>query len=159
MELLLDVVIQVLLTAEEEGKASLESLIELTQSYAEIWSQSIGKLIYVCSEIMKNKNFDIAPRQSALEIITTLTESSPKLLRDQITHLKSDLFPALCIMITQPELEDDLQEWADQPDQQVREKQDPASVATDALERLASQLGEKTTIQCSSQIIYESVNN
>jgi hypothetical protein len=30
MELLLDVVIQVLLTAEEEGKASLESLIELT---------------------------------------------------------------------------------------------------------------------------------
>ena len=74
MELLLDVVIQVLLTAEEEGKASLESLIELTQSYAEIWSQCIGKLIYVCSEIMKNKNFEIAPRQSALEIITTLTE-------------------------------------------------------------------------------------
>ena len=74
MELLLDVVIQVLLTAEEEGKASLESLIELTQSYADIWSQCIVKLIYVCSEIMKNKQFEIAPRQSALEIITTLTE-------------------------------------------------------------------------------------
>ena len=74
MEQLLNVVIQVLLTAEEEGKASLESLIELTQSYPEIWSTSMSKLIYVCSEIMKNKNFDIAPRQSALEIISTLTE-------------------------------------------------------------------------------------
>ena len=45
MEQLLDVVIQVLITAEEEGKASLESLIELTQSYADIWSPCIGKLI------------------------------------------------------------------------------------------------------------------
>lgn len=87
---------------------------------------------------MKNKNFEIAPRQSAVEIITTLTEASPKLLRDQLAHVKSDLFPALCIMITQPELEDDLQEWAGKREENVTGKQDPASVATDALDRLAS---------------------
>jgi len=49
-------------------------------------------------------------------------------------------------MITQPDLEDDLNEWIEKADEQVTSKQDPASVATDALERLATQIGEKTTI-------------
>ena len=49
-------------------------------------------------------------------------------------------------MITQPELEDDIQEWAEKPEEQVTGKQDPASVATEALERISSQIGEKTAI-------------
>lgn len=58
MESLLDVVIQVLQEDEEEGQASLESLIELSQTYCEIWRGCIGKLIFVCSEIMKNTQFE-----------------------------------------------------------------------------------------------------
>lgn len=34
---LLDVVIEVLKADESEGQASLQSLIELTQTYAELW--------------------------------------------------------------------------------------------------------------------------
>ena len=41
MGTLINVVIVVLKTNEEEGKASLSSLIELTQSFADIWSNDI----------------------------------------------------------------------------------------------------------------------
>lgn len=49
MDGLLDIVIDVLRTDEEQGKASLESLIELTQSHGEIWSKVVQKLLFVVS--------------------------------------------------------------------------------------------------------------
>jgi len=82
MESLLDIVIEVLKTEEDQGQASLESLIELTQTYGTIWKGCIGKLIFVCAEIMKNSDFEWATRSSALEIISTLAEENAKLLRD-----------------------------------------------------------------------------
>ena len=50
----LDIVIEVLQSVESKGQASLESFIELTQSYSEIWRSCIGKLLLVCSEIIRN---------------------------------------------------------------------------------------------------------
>lgn len=38
---ILDIVIEVLRTDEENGKQSLESLIELTEMHGEIWSKGI----------------------------------------------------------------------------------------------------------------------
>lgn len=38
MDWILDVVIDVLRSNEDQGKSSLESMIELTQSHGEIWS-------------------------------------------------------------------------------------------------------------------------
>ena len=100
MPSLLDVVIQVLQSDEEEGTASLESLIEVTQAYAEVWTPCVEKLVFVCSEIMKNNAFEQAPRQSALEIVSTLAESNPKLLRDRPESLRKDFFPAIAVMMT-----------------------------------------------------------
>lgn len=59
---LIQLVIEVLQTNEDEGKASLQSLIELTQSYADIWANDIAKLIYVCSDVMKTASFDLSTR-------------------------------------------------------------------------------------------------
>ena len=79
---LLDVVVEVLKTDEEQGTAALESLIELTQAFGEIWKDSSEKLLYVCSEVMRNNEFEDKPRESALEIITTIGEENPKTLKD-----------------------------------------------------------------------------
>jgi hypothetical protein len=38
------------------------SLIDLTSSFAEIWSGCKEQLLFVCSEIMKNKSFEDATR-------------------------------------------------------------------------------------------------
>ena len=66
---LLNIVIEVLKTEEEQGRESLMSLIDLTQSFTDIWSGCKEQLLFVCSEIMKNKSFEDATRQSALEIV------------------------------------------------------------------------------------------
>jgi hypothetical protein len=56
-------------------------MIELTATHGDIWADSISKVIYVISEIMKNRNFEDSTRQSALEIITTIAENMAALLR------------------------------------------------------------------------------
>lgn len=62
MDWLLDVVIEVLRQDEDKGKASLESLIELTQNHGEIWTQVMAKLIYIISQIVQNKSFEDGTR-------------------------------------------------------------------------------------------------
>ena len=55
--------------------------------------------------------------------------------------------------------EEELKAWADEPEEEILAKNDVASVAAEALERISGHLGEKTTIACSSILIHESVNN
>lgn len=52
MDGILDVVIEVLRSDEDQGKASLESMIELTQSHGEIWGKVTEKLIFVIAQIV-----------------------------------------------------------------------------------------------------------
>lgn len=61
--------------------------------------------------------------------------------------------------MTQVEDEDDLQSWAEKPEEEVLGKNDPCSIAADALERLAEILGEKSVLACASGIIFQAVNN
>ena len=82
MSSLLDIVVEVIRDDEEQGKESLESLIELTNLFGEIWSACGQKLIYICAEIMKNKDFEDGTRESALELIASVAEAHPKLLKD-----------------------------------------------------------------------------
>ena len=55
---ILDVLIEVLKEDEEQGLKSIDSLIELTNSHGDIWSQVMDKLLFVVSEVMKNKQFE-----------------------------------------------------------------------------------------------------
>lgn len=71
---IIDVVIDVLKSSEELGRTSLETLIDLTQNHGEIWTPYVGKLLFVVSEIIQNKNFENDTRKSALELVSTLAE-------------------------------------------------------------------------------------
>jgi len=157
MSELLDIVVEVLQTDEEQGTSALESLIELTSSFGEIWKDSSEKLLYVCSEVMRNNDFEDKPRESALEIITTISEENPKTLKDQIDSLKANVFPAIGIMLTQVKLQDALEEWYDEPEEELLTASDVAALTAEAVERLADRLGEKTTLACCTTMINEAV--
>lgn len=81
--------------------------------HGEIWEKSIAKFLFVLSEIMKTDSFEDSTRTSALEIVTTIAEERPSLLRKQVEQLRENLFPAMFRMIAKPELEEELQEWFD----------------------------------------------
>lgn len=151
MEPLINLVIEVLKTSEDEGKASLQSLIELSQSYPEIWQDTIKTLVFVCSDVMKATTFDESTRQTALEIISTISEQAPKMLRNQSDCLKEHFFPAIFMMLV--EVEDNIADWAAQDEEEIHGKDDISSIAAEALDRLSDILGEKTMLACSTQII------
>ena len=160
MSQLLDVVIEVLKTDEEQGQESLQSLTELTESYGDMWATSLEKLIYVVSEIMRNTTFEHPTRQAALEIVGTLTEAESQLVRTKAADkLQADFFPALCIMLTEVEDQDNLEEWAAKEEEDVLASNDPSSVAAETLARMAQDLGEKTTLACSTALIREAIAN
>lgn len=153
MEGLLTVVIEVMKQDEAQGQASLEALIELTSTHGDIWEGCISKLLFVISEVIKNRDFEDNTRQSALEIVGTLGETLPPLLRKHTEDLQKHLFPALAYMMTEIEHADDLEAWYAAEDTELQAKSDPASVAADCLQRLSAFLGEKTTLACSSTLV------
>lgn len=59
---LLDVVVAVLQSDEEQGLASLEAMIELTATHGDIWASCLTKLVTVVSEVLKHKGFGDATR-------------------------------------------------------------------------------------------------
>ena len=119
MENLLDVVISVMQKDETQGQASLESMIELTQLHGEIWTSCIPKLIFVISQVMKNRDFEDATRQSALEIMNTLSENNASALRKQQKDLNDHLFPAIAYMMTELTNADDLDAWFAEEDTEL----------------------------------------
>jgi hypothetical protein len=153
MDGLLTVVIAVMQEDETQGQSSLDALIELTCSHGDIWADCVAKLIFVIAEVIKNRDFEDSTRQSALEIIGSLAETTPQLLRKQTEDCKNHLFPALAFMMTEIFMGDDLKGWLAHEEDDIQERNDPASVAADCLARIASQLGEKTTLVCSQQLI------
>lgn len=60
-------------------------------------------------------------------------------------------------MLAQPFHEDSLEEWADYVEEELQARNDPASVAADNINRIASFLGEKTIIGCSTHLIKEAI--
>ena len=89
----------------------MEALIELTSSHSDIWNDCVAKLIYVISEVIKNREFEDNTRQSALEILGTLAEYNPTLMRKHQDELKGQLFPAVAYMMTELTNADDLEAW------------------------------------------------
>jgi hypothetical protein len=62
-------------------------------------------------------------------------------------------------MMTQIEDVDDLTAWAEKPEEEILTRNDSASIAAEALERISEHLGEKTTMACSGSLIQEAVSN
>ena len=153
MDNLLDVVASVMRADETQGQASLESMIELTQSHGDVWGDCMPKLIGVVSDVMRETGLESATRQSALEIITTLAEGMAGILRKHAEALRTHFFPALAFMMTEIEHADDLEAWLAEEDTELQAKNDPASVAADSLQRISVYLGEKTTLECMNLII------
>ena len=119
MSQLIDVVIEVLRSDEEKGRASMETLIELTQNHGEIWNQDAAKLIYVVSQVIQNKNFENETRQTALEIISTLAEDQGALVRKHGADLKQNLMPAIAHMLSEVDDQDDINAWANKTEEEL----------------------------------------
>ena len=56
-------------------------------------------------------------------------------------------------MMTELEFADDVDAWYEAEDEDVREKEDPCSIASESLYRVSCVLGEKTVLHCTSALL------
>jgi hypothetical protein len=61
-------------------------------------------------------------------------------------------------MLAEPLYEDSIEEWKDYIEEEIQARNDPASVAADNINRIASFLGEKTMIGCTTLLIKEAID-
>jgi hypothetical protein len=119
MPAILDIVINVLQEDETEGEASIQSLIELTEMCGEIWTDCLDKLLYVSGQIMKADTFEDATRQAALQIVDSLCDTDPVMVRKHADKLRTEVWPAITIMLTCLENPEDLETWAESEENDV----------------------------------------
>lgn len=106
---------------------------------------------------MKNDEFEDNTRQSAMEVITTLSETTRKQVKDNIDPMKEHYFHALALLMTKVEHQDDIEEWYKVEGEDILVSNDMASKAAESLERLSENLGAKTTVMCISPLIQQLV--
>ena len=63
-------------------------MITLSESHANVWKDSIPKLIYVVSSVVKNNDFDDKTRENAMELMITIAEHRAPLLRKYKNEMK-----------------------------------------------------------------------
>ena len=56
-------------------------------------------------------------------------------------------------MMTELEYVDDINAWYEAEDEDVREKEDPSSIASESLYRISCVLGEATVLKCTSSLL------
>ncbi|KAF9415626.1 hypothetical protein BGZ76_004776, partial [Entomortierella beljakovae] len=135
----------------ESEKALLEGLItmiELAEHSPRIYRHVMITLVPFMLSIIKNKHLEDQTRQSALELLITLAESSPQMVRKSAPHLASTLVPVAMEMMTElGEDEDEFnKDWYEIDDLDDEDQEENYVVGEHAMDRLARALGGKTLL-------------
>ena len=153
---ILTTVIEALKVDEDAGRSTLESMIDMAEFHQEIFKDYGTVLVDVISQIMLNKDFEDGTRSNAKEILLSLADKAPAMVR-KIENVKTQFYPALFEMITEVPFADDLKAWAEENEEEVVTRTDPHGVAREALIRFARIIGEQVTIEASSELIKQGI--
>ena len=150
LALLLNVIVEALQQDEDQGRAALESLCELTSAHPECWKTETPKLLNVTAQVAQQKTFEDGTRSAAIEVVLSLSEKMAAPIR-KAAETKTVLLPALVQMLM--EVTTDEAEWLQEADDYENLGTNPVSTAQSSIYRLAADLGEKTTLVCCQPII------
>lgn len=142
---------------EDVGKVALEALVDLTQQVPTYFQgeHTVAFLTKVVGDIARTTDFEEATRTQACEVVLNMTESSPAIMR-KVAEVKSVFLPALVQLLT--ECEQDMEAWEASVDDEAGTRSDPYATGVSSISRLATQLKEKFTIDATSTIIPECLN-
>lgn len=156
LALLLNVIVEALHQDEDQGRQALESLCELTSAHPECWKTETSKLLNVTSQVAQQKTFEDGTRSAAIEVVLALSEKMAAPIR-KAPETKSVLYPTLVQMLM--EVTSDDAEWQQEAEDYQNLGTDPVSTAQSSIQRLSTDLGEKTTLVCCQPIITEAVRS
>lgn len=128
---------------KQEDDALLKVLIDIAESAPKFLRSQLETIFEMCMKMFSNEKMDDPWRQLALEVMVTLSETAPAMVRKVSHKYITPLVPLVLKMMT--DLDDD-EEWS-VTDEIVEEDNDSNNVvAESALDRLACGLGGKTML-------------
>ncbi|ESP04937.1 hypothetical protein LOTGIDRAFT_184912 [Lottia gigantea] len=128
-------------TAQDDDDL-LKCLIELAENTPKFLRPQMENIIPFCLKVLSDANLGDQWRQLSLEVIVTLSETAPAMVRKFAKFIPLLVPQILALMVDLEEEED----WAVQDDQEDDETDTNAAAAESSLDRLACALGGKTML-------------
>ncbi|KAI9499421.1 hypothetical protein BDB00DRAFT_796249 [Zychaea mexicana] len=124
-------------------------LIELADSAPRLYKPVLPNLLTVMVSISKDKTFEDRTRQTALELLLTLSEASPAMVR-KVPNFASEVIPVAMEMVT--DMEDD-ESWYTTDDLDEDDNEENYVMGESTLDRVARTLGGKIVVPVAFQYI------
>ena len=105
------------------GKAALEAINTLIDTYPKFWKGKMDNIIHITSEIAKTKEFPNAIRETSLELVLSLCANSSKAIKNS-ANFKNVFLPLIFELLMEVDYPDDISKW---------EKQTESSLFPDSL--------------------------
>jgi hypothetical protein len=119
----------------------LEALIDLVDLAPKLFKDMFETIIQFCTAVAKNKDLDSSARLSALELLTTFSESSPKMCKQQSDYTQSIVVITLSLLTEVCIDDDDAAEWNNADNSEEDDEEPEYDSARQALDRVALKLG------------------
>ncbi|KAK9729082.1 importin subunit beta-3 [Basidiobolus ranarum] len=144
-------VLEPLYTQKDETNLTdaISVLIELGESLTKPFRPVMPQLLNFMVQIMKDSTLEDSTRQTALELLLTLAETAPGMVR-KTPNFCNMIIPVALEMMT--DLEDD-QDWYNTDDLDDEDNDENYVIGEHAMDRLARYLGGKQVLPVSFQFI------
>lgn len=151
---------RLLQNGEDTALASvLESLIDLVDLAPKLFKDMFETIIQFCTAVAKNKDLDSTARLSALELLTTFSESSPKMCKQQADYTQSIVVITLSLMTEVCIDDDDASEWNNADNSEDDDEEAEYDSGRQALDRVALKLGGESLAAPLFQLIPPMLNS
>lgn len=129
--------------AEEDDQTLLKLLVELAESCPKFLRSNLENVFEMCIKIFSDESTEDSWRHLALEVMVSLAENAPAMVRNKAEKYVVILIPMILQMMT--DLEDD-ENWSVSDDVDEDDTNDNNIIAESALDRLACGLGGKSVL-------------
>jgi HEAT repeat protein len=129
---------------QEEDDSCLQRLTDIASTVPKMLRNHLPELCSMCIKTLSNAEADTNFRHAALEVMVSLAESNPAMVRKQCASFIPQILNQCLILMF--DLEDN-PEWYEADDENEDDDDDNATVGETSLDRLATALGGKTVLQ------------
>ena len=126
---------------KSDDDAALKSIIDLAETCPKFLRPQLDQLFMACMKVYGDKEQEDSWRHLALEVLVTLCETAPAMVRKVAGNQLAQAIQAILQMMTDV---DDEEDWANSDELADDDNDSNAVVAESALDRLACGLGGKT---------------
>ncbi|KAG0008239.1 hypothetical protein BGZ80_003661, partial [Entomortierella chlamydospora] len=133
----------------------LVAMIELAEHSPRLYRHVLITLVPFMLSIIKNTHLEDRTRQSALELLLTLAECSPNMIRKSAPDFAATLVPVALELMTElgEDEDEENQEWYTTDDLDEEDQEENHVIGEHAMDRLARALGGKAMLPVSFSYI------